>query len=230
MPREPHFRPELFRFLRDLDQNNRREWFQANKERFEREVRRPLRQFVTDFGPKLGKISARFVADPKPVGGSIFRIHRDTRFSRDKRPYKTWAAMHFRHAEGKDIHAAPGFYLHLAPGNVFVGAGIWHPDGDALRKIRGAIVERSDEWTRAVSGRSFRETYELAGESLQRAPRGFDQDHPLIADIRRKDFVAVATVSEEEVLSPDFLSRYARVARVATPFMRFLTRAVEMAW
>lgn len=229
MPREPHFRPELFRFLRDLNRNNRRDWFQANRERFERDVRRPLQRFVSDFGPKLRKISGQFIADPRPVGGSVFRLHRDTRFSSDKRPYKTWAAVQFRHAEGKDVHA-PGFYLHLAPGDVFAGAGIWHPDGPALRKIREAIVQRSDEWTRAVNGKTFRDAYELAGESLRRAPRGFDQDHPLIADIKRKDFIAVTTLSEDDVVAPDFIGRYARVARLATPFMRFLTRAVGVAW
>ena len=139
MTGQPHFAPALFAFLRELRENNNREWFQANKGRYEADVRDPLLRFIADFALPLHELSTHFVADPRPVGGSLFRIYRDVRFSKDKSPYKTQAAAHFRHERGKDVHA-PGFYLHLEPDDVFAGAGIWHPDMKSLTKIRDAIV------------------------------------------------------------------------------------------
>ena len=97
MAKRAHFGPELFRFLRELEANNRKEWFQANRGRYEEQVREPMLAFISDFGPRLRKITPYLTADPRPVGGSMFRIHRDTRFSRDKTPYKTHAAAQFRH-------------------------------------------------------------------------------------------------------------------------------------
>ncbi len=120
MPKEAHFSPALFAFLRELKANNSRPWFQANKERYEREVREPMLCFIADFGVEARKISPYIVADPRKAGGSMFRIHRDTRFSKDKSPYKTTVGAQFRHEQGKDVHA-PGFYLHLAPGEAFAG-------------------------------------------------------------------------------------------------------------
>src|SRR5688572_21278461 len=131
MLKSAYFTPRLFQFLRELKANNDRSWFQANKGHYESDVKQPLLEFIADFGPPLREISEHFDADPGPVGGSLFRIYRDTRFSRDKTPYKTHAAAHFRHERGKDVHA-PGFYLHLEPDNVFAACGIWHPDSDTL--------------------------------------------------------------------------------------------------
>ena len=135
-----HFSPELFRFLRQLKRNNRRDWFEKNKPRYIEYVRDPLLQFIEDYAPRLHTISPYLVADPKPVGGSMFRIYRDVRFSKDKTPYKTSAGIHFRHEQSKDAHA-PGFYLHVAPGEIFVALGIWHPASEALREIREHIAE-----------------------------------------------------------------------------------------
>ena len=157
----------------------------------------------------------------------MFRIYRDTRFSRDKRPYKTIAAAQFRHEQGKDVHA-PGFYLHLEKGNLFAGVGLWHPASDTLRAVRDTIVDKPADWKRAVNAKAFRERFEVGGESLQRPPRGYDPEHPLIDDLKRKDFVAMATFDDGEVLEADFLERFGSVARSAKPFMRFLTRAVGL--
>src|SRR5438045_6944819 len=122
----PHFTPKLFSFLRDLAENNDRGWFAANKERYERDVRGPALRFVSDFGPRLAKFAPSLAADPRPVGGSMFRIHRDTRFSRDKSPYKDHVGLHFFHQAAKKAPSVPGFYLHLMPGQSFAAAGIWH--------------------------------------------------------------------------------------------------------
>jgi uncharacterized protein (TIGR02453 family) len=229
MPQNAHFAPTLFSFLRQLDRNNNREWFRANKERYEREVRDPVLRFIVDFGPRLRRISPHFVADPRPVGGSMFRIYRDTRFSRDKRPYKTVAAAQFRHEKGGDVHA-PGFYLHLEPGNVFAGVGLWHPDGDTLRKVRDTIVENPGKWKRISGSKSFLNRFTLSGESLKRPPRGYAADHPAMEDLKRKDFVAVAPFEDQELFDPSFLSNFTATVRTAKPFMEFLTRAVGLAW
>jgi uncharacterized protein (TIGR02453 family) len=225
----PHFTPRLFAFLRELSRNNDRAWFTANKPRYERDVRDPMLRFIADFAPHLRRISPHFVADPRPVGGSMFRIYRDSRFSRDKRPYKTVASAQFRHALGKDVHA-PGFYLHLEPGNVFGAVGMWRPEAEPLRLVREAIVEKPAAWKRAIGGQAFRERFELDGDTLRRAPRGFDPEHPLIEDLKRKDFVAGAPFEDAEVFEPDFLERYAATARAGAPFMAFLARAVGVPW
>src|SRR5262245_56455949 len=135
MTTKPYFDTALFAFLEALHSNNNREWFQAHKQRYEREVRDPMLRFIGDFGPRLWQISRRFVADARPNGHSLFRIHRDVRFAQDKRPYKTNAGAHFRHEAGRDAHA-PGFYLHLEPGMVFIASGVWHPARPHLTKIR----------------------------------------------------------------------------------------------
>lgn len=162
-----HFGTELFEFLQELTENNNREWFQANKQRYDAEVKAPFLRFIQAFGPRLHTFAPCFVADPRPVGGSMFRIHRDLRFSKDKRPYKTAAAAHFYHERHKDVHA-PGFYLSLEPGEVFVGAGSWRPDAAALARIRDAIVAEPDAWTSAISSPSFRARFEVWGETLRR--------------------------------------------------------------
>lgn len=224
-----NFSPHLFKFLRQLRRNNDREWFRANKHRYESEVRDPLLAFIAAFGPRLHKISPCFIADASPVGGSMFRIYRDTRFSRDKSPYKTMATAQFRHEEGKDVHA-PGFYLHLEPGNVFVGAGLWHPDTRTQSKIREAMVEHPTRWKRAISGKSFRQHCTLAGEALKRPPRGYDAEHPLIEDLKRKDFIAVTRFDERAACAEDFMSDFVRTCRAASPLVRFLTEALELAY
>lgn len=224
MPAKPRLQPELLTFLEQLKKNNNREWFQQNKDRYERDVREPLLRFIEDFGPRLAKISPHFVANPSKMGGSLFRIHRDTRFSRDKSPYKTHAGVQFRHQRAKDVHA-PGYYLHIEPRMVFVGVGIWHPDADTLGKIRDAIVDDPLGWRRAKSAKAFREHFELAGDSLKRAPKGYDPDHPLIEDLRRKDFIASSEWQANDVTRPDFMNRFTTTCRAATPFMRFLATA-----
>jgi uncharacterized protein (TIGR02453 family) len=229
MPQQPHFTPELFRWLRKLKRNNDRQWFQAQKETYIEVVRDPLLRFIADVGPRLDRISPRFVADPRPTGGSMFRIYRDTRFSRDKSPYKTHAAAQFRHEAGKDVHA-PGFYLHLSPGDVFIGGGIWHPDGKTLTAIRERLVDDPAVWKKAISGRAFKRDFELGGDSLKRPPRGFDPDHPMVEDLKRKDFVAMTRMDEEAACAPDFLNRFIRACRAMGPMVEWICRGVGVAY
>jgi uncharacterized protein (TIGR02453 family) len=220
-----YFTPATFTFLRDLAANNERGWFQDNRTRYERDVREPATRFIIDFGPRLAAISQHFRVDPRPVGGSLYRIHRDTRFSPDKRPYKTHAGLHFRHDVAKDAHA-PGFYVHLEPGQVFLGVGIWHPDGATLKKIRDAMVKSPAAWRKVVGDEAFRTRFELAGDALKRPPAGYAKDHALIEDLKRKDFIGVASFEEAGAAAPDFLDRVTDACSDGAPFARFLCRAV----
>jgi uncharacterized protein (TIGR02453 family) len=215
------FEPALFGFLVDLEQHNNREWFAANKARYEADVLEPALAFVEDFGHRLPAISPHMRAVPRRTGGSLFRIYRDTRFSKDKTPYKTTVGIHFRHERAKDV-AAPGFYLHLAPGEVFAGAGIWHPDMPTLTAIREAIVAQPERWREATAG------IDVIGSALKRVPSGFDRDHPLAEDLKRKDFAASTKLSEAEATAPRFLDRYARACEEAAPLMGFLCAALSL--
>jgi len=227
MPSEPAFTPAFFRFLRQLRKNNDRAWFHANEVAYQRDVREPALRFVAAFAAPLRKLSPHLVADPRPVGGSLFRIHRDVRFAKDKRPYKTHAGIHFRHESARNAHA-PGLYLHLEPGDVFASAGIWRPDGATLSEVREAMVASPVAWKRAVVGRAFARRWALSGESLVRVPRGYDPAHPLAADLRRKSYVAITGFGERDACAPDFPARLAEAWRATLPFLRFLTRALDL--
>ncbi|MDH3744228.1 MAG: DUF2461 domain-containing protein [Acidobacteriota bacterium] len=225
----PHFQPALFKFLRELKENNNREWFEANKSRYEADVKERAQQFISDFGPRLAKISPHFNADPRPNRGSMFRIYRDVRFSKDKSPYKTAVGIQFRHKAGKDAHA-PGFYLHLQPGALFVGVGIWRPDGPSLKRIRDAIVSDPAGWKRVKRGKPFRSYFELEGDTLKRPPKGYDPEHPLIDDLKRKDFIAGNHITQRQAVSPDFLDEFTTRCRGGAPFVRYLAKAVSVAF
>ena len=223
-----HITPELFGFMSELAENNDRAWFEAHRSRYEESVREPLRAFIRDIEAPLERISPHVVADDRKSGGSLFRIHRDVRFSKDKSPYKTWAAVQFRHEAGKDAHA-PGFYLHLQPGNVLMGAGCWHPARDALESIRDAIAEQPDAWFEARDA-VVAAGFEFEGEVLKRPPRGYSADHAAIDDLRRKDFIAVHHMSEEAACAPDLVDAYTSLCSDAVPLMRFLTSAIGVRW
>jgi len=215
----------MLTFLSDLERNNRREWFQSRKSRYEQTVKEPALGFIADFAPRLARISPRFQADPRPVGGSLFRIYRDTRFSKDKTPYKTNVGIQFRHERGKSLHA-PVFYLHVDPYQPFAGIGVWHPDGPTLTSIRDAIVANPDGWRKAAHGKAFRRVWDVTGDSLKRAPRGYPQDHPLVEDLKFKDFTAIVPLTPADLTAPDLARNLAALFRKGAPFMSFLCRAV----
>jgi uncharacterized protein (TIGR02453 family) len=221
------FGPELFSFLADLRANNDRDWFAANKHRYEEHVLEPALAFIDAFAPRLEKISPHFRADARPSGGSLFRIYRDTRFSKDKSPYKTNLGIHFRHERAKDVHA-PGYYLHIGPGEVFAGGGMWHPDTAAATRIREAIVEEPERWRRATRGGAFAKRLRLGGDSLKRVPPWADAEHPFADDLKRKDFFGSTRLSEDDVVAPGFVDEYARICHAAAPLMQFLCDALEV--
>jgi uncharacterized protein (TIGR02453 family) len=220
-----HFSTSLFEFLADLAANNDRTWFQANRDRYVEHVQEPALSFIADFAPRLAVISPHFRADARVQGGSLFRIYRDTRFGADKTPYKTNTGVHFRHQRSKDAHA-PGYYLHLEPGECFMGVGMWRPETGVAYRIRERIAEDPAGWKRAAHGNDFTDLYLLRGDSLARPPRGFDADHPLIDDLKRKDFIAVTPLTPEQVTTPGFIDEFEANCRQATPYMAFLCQAV----
>jgi uncharacterized protein (TIGR02453 family) len=224
-----YFTPGFFEFFEEISRNNNRDWFLKNKQRYESVVREPMLAFIADFSPRLKKISANFVADPRPTGGSMMRIYRNLRFSRDKTPYKTNAAAAFGHRDAPHFDS-PSFYLSLSEAEAFAGAGVWHPAAESVRKVRDAIVARPANWKKAVNDRKFLARYELMGEMLTRPPKGYDPLHPLIEDLKRKDFVAGTQFTRKEVCSTDFLEVFANTCAAAAPFMRFLTEALGLKW
>ncbi len=220
-----HFTPALFAFLRDLESNNERDWFNANKDRYLEQVQEPALEFIVDFGKQLAGISPHFTADARVQGGSLFRIYRDTRFSKDKTPYKTNTGVHFRHEAAKDVHA-PGYYIHLEPGACFAGVGLWRPESKVAYAIREKIDGDPSGWKRATRTKRFSDVWSLTGDSLTRPPKGYDADHPLIEDLKRKDFIASRKLTQGQVTANGFVEEFAGMCKTATPFMRFLCEAV----
>ena len=219
---ETYFTPELLRFLKQLKRHNNREWFQANKARYEAAVRDPCVRFIAELAGPLQRISPWLVADPHPTRGSLFRIYRDTRFSPDKRPYKTHVGMTFPHRGTKQKVHLPGFYLHLEPDSCFAAAGCWHPDNPTLISIRNAIVSRPEAWKKAVRG------LELEGDALSRPPRGYPADHPLVEDLKRKDYLASVEFADAQVCGTRFMADFLAACRKLSPLVAFLSQALGL--
>ncbi|WP_425400917.1 DUF2461 domain-containing protein [Aeoliella sp.] len=215
----------LLHFLEELSRNNNRKWFEANRDRYERELREPALAYIAAMERPIQKISPHFTAVPKKMGGSLMRIHRDVRFSNNKQPYKTNVGIQFRHEAGKDVHA-PGFYFHVDTEGVFVAAGVWHPDSESLKAIRDTMDEYPTDWKRARDAKAFRERFELAGDSLKRPPRGYGIDHPLLDDLKRKDHIAVANLDHDVLFDKSLVKLTADYFRVTRKYMQFLCEAV----
>jgi uncharacterized protein (TIGR02453 family) len=216
-----YFGEDTFAFLRELKRNNDREWFNANKDRYEESVKEPFLQFINDVGPPLRKVSRNLVADPRPTGGSMFRIYRDVRFSKDKSPYKTHVGAHFPLGRGE---AAPGYYFHLEPGQCFVAGGMWMPEPAALQGIRERIAARPADWKRARGKLDHDEA------SLKRPPRGFDPDHPMIEDIKRKTFTSSVRLSDAQMKRADLTKTFVQRCERIEPLMKFLAAGVGAKW
>ena len=225
MARYAGFERRTVDFLENLAANNNREWFNENKQRYEEDVLDVALRFIISMQEPLADIAPRFTAVPTRVGGSLMRVYRDTRFSKNKLPYKTNVGIQFRHEQARDVHS-PGYYVHLEPSRAFLGVGMWRPDPDSLRRIRERIGARPAEWQRALGDASFRRYFELGGETLTRPPKGFDKDHPCIEDIKRKSFIATRELDVETCLKPQFQRLVESSFRNAEPLMRFLCKAV----
>ncbi|MFL5576396.1 MAG: DUF2461 domain-containing protein [Gemmatimonadaceae bacterium] len=225
------FAPASLRFLRGLAANNRKEWFEARRETYEREVRAPLRELVEEMDVRLATVAPEIVGDTKR---SLFRIHRDVRFSRDKSPYKTHAACWFFHrAAGRsaaphDNGGAAGLYFHLEPGGSIAAGGLYRPPREALARVREALAESHRPFERTLRG-EFAERFGALTEELvlTRTPRGFPPDHPAARWLRFASFTASRAISDAEVCSPSLPDRLTADFAALVPMVRWLNAALE---
>ena len=225
------FRPAAFEFLRDLSRNNAKAWFEANRDVYEREVREPMRRLVETLGVRLGGIAPEIVGDPKR---SMFRIHRDVRFSKNKSPYKTNAGAWLYHRDaGRKVGTAgegggAGFYFHIDPTTCFMAGGIWMPARPALLRIREAIAAEPAALARLTSTAAFRGRFDgLRQEAkLRRVPRDFSPDHPAAEWLKLQSFTAVASIERRVVTSPRLVDRLCRDFEPLVPLVRWLNRAL----
>ncbi len=219
------------RFLRDLKRHNARDWFEAHRETYETELRAPLLAFVEAVDTRLATLAPEIVGDRKR---SVFRIHRDVRFSKDKSPYKTHVACWFFHrragksvGQGSPDGGAAGFYVHIEPGASMVGGGLWMPPRPALEKIRAGIVERQAEFEKTMKGAFARRFGALSEEAmLVRVPRGVAPDHPAAGWLRYQSFTAGRPLSAAEVASAQLPAIVAKDFAAMLPFVRFLNGAL----
>lgn len=226
---EARLPPDLFDFLFDLDVTNERTWFEANRDRYETSVREPVLGLIRDLdAPVRRRVSRHLVADDARQGGSMFRPHRDVRFSTDKRPYKTHAAFQLRHELGRDVHA-PGIYIHLEPGNVFLAAGMYQPDTATLNRLRDDIVDRPGVFRR-LRTRVERGEWGWGGDRLARGPKGYDRDHELIAELCRTSWILVHPFEEHEATSPGFAAALVDRAVEARPLLSWQCRVLGLPW
>ena len=241
MPRQPSagglrsagfsgFRPSALGFFRQLKRNNTRPWFESHREIYEREVKGPLQALVEEMDVALARVAPEIVGDPQR---SIFRIHRDIRFSKDKSPYKTHAACWFYHVDagrgvGSESQGGAGFYFHLAPGEYLIGAGVWMPPRPSLTRIRKALADEPEEFEAIVLAPGFRRRFGKLDEEdmLKRLPRGFAADHPAARWLRYQSFTAGRALAERQVLSPRLGTTLTREFSALTPFVRWLNQAL----
>jgi uncharacterized protein (TIGR02453 family) len=222
-----YFSSNTFRFLRALARNNNRPWFHAHGAEYERYVREPFLTLIADLQAPLAKISTHMRADPRKAGGSLFRVHRDTRFANDKTPYKAWAGARLAHERRREVEA-PSFYLHIAPKDCFAGGGIWHPEPRTLKRIRDFLVDNPAAWKRATHSKAFGEHFSFWGESLSRPPRGYDPQHELIDDLKRRNFAAGEQLSEALVCSSELLPTVVTTFKRLAPTIDYLCAALDL--
>ncbi|CAN5622622.1 DUF2461 domain-containing protein [soil metagenome] len=223
-----YFTDKSLRFLRGLARHNDRAWFHAHRSDYEQHVREPFQRLLGDLQPDLHAVSELYRADPRSVGGSLFRIQRDTRFSGDKAPYKAWQGARLFHARSREV-PAPSFYLHVQPGRCFVGAGLWHPDTATQRRVRQFIFDNPGSWQSAVHAPGFRRRYALEDtEMLVRPPRGFPPDFAFIDDLRHRNFVASRVIADATMTGPRLRTVLARDLQALAPLVDYLCAALDL--
>ena len=210
-------------FLKDLSENNNREWFQSNKKRYEESKEKFL--FLTDvmineirkFDPEVPALS------PKDC---MFRIFRDVRFSHDKRPYKTNFGSFIAKGGRKSMHA--GYYFHIEPGESFLGGGIYMPPAEPLKLIREYISEHGDEFLTIIKNPEFKKTFpEMYDDQLKTAPKGFPKDHDYIDLLRYKSFIFSRKLSRQDILGNNYIELMVNSFRILHPVNQFLNEALE---
>lgn len=220
-----------FAFLKGLSEHNNREWFEARRETYEQSLREPMKALIEEMDARLATIAPEITGTVK---GSMFRIHRDIRFSKNKAPYKTNAACWFFHRDSKGnvgqdaIHGGAGMYFHLEPRACFAGGGVWMPPSPVLKRIRGALDVGHEAFNGIVAAKPFKKMFgALSNEAvLKRMPRGFDPAHPAGDWLRYQSFTAGCSLTQAEVTSSSLADRLEQVYRTITPLVRWLNSAM----
>jgi len=225
MPGFQGFHRDTFSFLAGLTMNNDRQWFEDHRKEYEEFILAPAMALIVEMDPIVRSLSPHYRGVAKKVGGSLMRIYRDTRFGRDKTPYKTNVGIQFRHERAKDVHA-PGWYVHLDLNECFMGAGAWHPDPADLMKIRQNHADHPDIWIRAIAEARAASGLVGVGESLQKSPKYFDPEHPLAPEIRRKDFLLSVNMPPEAFLSHDLVPELESKFQASALYMAALCGAL----
>ncbi len=223
-----YFSDASFKFLRGLARHNDKTWFAAHKADYEAHVRGPFQRLLTDLQPDLAAVSSHFRADPRAQGGSLFRIYRDARYSNDKSPYKSWQGARLFHERRREV-PAPSFYLHLQPGESFVGAGLWHPEPDTLRKLRQFILDNPGSWKAAAHAPAFRRRFAMEeSDKLTRPPRGFPADFEFIDDLRHRNLVFWRPLEDDTMTGPRLRQTLAADLAALGPFVDYLCAALDL--
>jgi uncharacterized protein (TIGR02453 family) len=218
-PALPYFRPEALKFLRSLGRNNDREWFTPRKATFEAELREPMLAVVRKINEAMLDFAPHYV---RPAEKAIFRIYRDTRFSNDKRPYKTHIAAWWRH-EGMEKTSGAGYYFHVEAKEVIVAAGCYMPEKDQLAAIRHWLIDHHVEFRKLIGNKKVRSSFsEFEGNPLVRAPKGFPAEHPAMDLIRCRQWGLVATLPPEAALKKDLAATVIKHFRLAAPVVEAL--------
>jgi len=219
---------ESLRFLADLEKHNNRAWFDANRGRCEQQLIAPVRGMVARICDEISTTFPRIVGSPAPSGGSITRLHRDVRFSTDKKPFHSHIGMHFWHEDGRKMEV-PGFFLRVDPKEILLGTGLRQPDPAVVQRLRMAIDRDRTAWRAASCDKSFVRIWGgLDGESLKRVPAPWSADDPLADDFRRKDFTAFVRLPAAAVTKPGFSTVAVRSWNASKPLMSFLCTAMGL--
>ena len=215
-----------FKFLKDLKNNNNREWFTANKERYEA-AKKEFEEYINSLIPKIALFD-------KSVGhltakNCVFRIYRDVRFAKDKSPYKTHFGAYITSSNKKtDVHADAGYYIHLEDGASMIAGGAYTPPSAWLNAIRQEIDYNTDEFKKIINSKDFKTYFkEVEGEKLSRPPKGYDASHSEVELLKLKSFLATHMINNKQVISDDFVAYTAKIAKALYPFNSFLNRAKD---
>ncbi len=213
------------KFLSKLKKNNNRPWFHEHKAEYEETVRFPMQCLIASLAERMSGVASDFEFHPRK---SIFRIHRDVRFSKNKAPYKTNIAASFElKRSSKGVTETPGLYVGIEPGSIFIGGGLYMPYGDQLKAIRKSIVDHPDEFLGIVRARRFKKEFgTIQGEKLLKAPLGCPKDHPMIEHLKHKQFFVGKEFDDESIcLKPSFVNLVASVFTDTMPLVRWLVKA-----
>ncbi len=222
----PYFKPEALTFLRNLAKHNDRAWFQPRKAQFEAELKEPMLAVVRKITDAMVDFAPNHV---RPAEKSLFRIYRDTRFSNDKRPYKTHIAAWWSH-QGLQKTSGAGYYFHVSAKEVVIAAGAYMPEKDQLAAIRHWLLENHADFRALLKKSAVRKLYdEFEGNALTRPPKGFPAEHPGMDLIRCRQWGLAATLPSKAALKKDLAATVIRYFKIAAPVVDALNGPIGAA-